>query len=86
MQIALKFQATEFVLSRNILISKIITISYSIGFAFWPGCYRTIFVFPFAVPEVTPANVSGGGGTKSELVIIWEVSDVWSQEGHHLFS
>lgn len=28
----------------------------------------------FAVPEVTPANVSGGGGSKSELVITWEVS------------
>lgn len=30
--------------------------------------------FLFAVPEVTPANVSGGGGSKSELVITWEVS------------
>lgn len=27
------------------------------------------------VPEVTPANVSGGGGSKSELVITWEVSE-----------
>uniref|UniRef100_A0A8D2MJD6 Contactin 4 n=1 Tax=Zonotrichia albicollis TaxID=44394 RepID=A0A8D2MJD6_ZONAL len=27
-----------------------------------------------ALPEVTPANVSGGGGSKSELVITWEVS------------
>uniref|UniRef100_A0A8C2R8A8 Contactin 4 n=1 Tax=Capra hircus TaxID=9925 RepID=A0A8C2R8A8_CAPHI len=26
-----------------------------------------------ALPEVTPANVSGGGGSKSELVITWEV-------------
>ncbi|XP_069499625.1 contactin-4-like isoform X2 [Ambystoma mexicanum] len=25
-----------------------------------------------ALPEVTPGNVSGGGGTKSELVITWE--------------
>uniref|UniRef100_A0A674GBJ0 Contactin 4 n=1 Tax=Taeniopygia guttata TaxID=59729 RepID=A0A674GBJ0_TAEGU len=25
-----------------------------------------------ALPEVTPANVSGGGGSKSELVITWE--------------
>uniref|UniRef100_A0A8C2R5S4 Contactin 4 n=2 Tax=Capra hircus TaxID=9925 RepID=A0A8C2R5S4_CAPHI len=27
-----------------------------------------------ALPEVTPANVSGGGGSKSELVITWELS------------
>lgn len=86
-QIALKFQATGFVLSPNKLTSKIFTISYySIGFAFWPGCYSTVFFFPFAVPEVTPANVSGGGGTKSELVITWEVSDIWIQEGSYLFS
>lgn len=25
-------------------------------------------------PKVTPANVSGGGGSRSELVITWEVS------------
>lgn len=31
-------------------------------------------IYLFAVPEVTPANVSGGGGSKSELVITWEVS------------
>lgn len=34
------------------------------------------FLFIFSVPEVTPANVSGGGGSKSELVITWEVSGV----------
>jgi len=27
-----------------------------------------------AAPKVTPANVSGGGGSRSELVITWEVS------------
>lgn len=30
------------------------------------------FLFPLA-PKVTPANVSGGGGSRSELVITWEV-------------
>lgn len=25
-------------------------------------------------PKVTPANVSGGGGSRSELVITWDVS------------
>lgn len=29
--------------------------------------------FPPAVPKITPANVSGGGGSRSELVITWEV-------------
>ena len=34
------------------------------------------FVFVSStVPEVTPANVSGGGGSKSELVITWEVNE-----------
>lgn len=27
-------------------------------------------------PKVTPANVSGGGGSRSELVITWEVSEM----------
>ncbi len=27
-------------------------------------------------PKVTPANVSGGGGSRSELVITWEVSNL----------
>lgn len=27
-------------------------------------------------PKVTPANVSGGGGSRSELVITWEVSEL----------
>uniref|UniRef100_A0A8D2PZC2 Contactin 4 n=1 Tax=Zosterops lateralis melanops TaxID=1220523 RepID=A0A8D2PZC2_ZOSLA len=39
------------------------------------------FFFFFAVPEVTPANVSGGGGSKSELVITWEVSLTPLQNG-----
>lgn len=29
---------------------------------------------PSPAPKVTPANVSGGGGSRSELVITWEVS------------
>lgn len=33
-----------------------------------------LFLFPPAAPKVTPANVSGGGGSRSELVITWEVS------------
>ena len=35
-------------------------------------------------PKVTSANVSGGGGSRSELVITWEVSklaqDPWRKE------
>ncbi|RXM28410.1 Contactin-4 [Acipenser ruthenus] len=31
-------------------------------------------------PKVTPANVSGGGGSQSELVITWELR-YWDQEG-----
>lgn len=27
-------------------------------------------------PKVTPANVSGGGGSRSELVITWEVREL----------
>uniref|UniRef100_A0A8C5UF00 Contactin 4 n=1 Tax=Malurus cyaneus samueli TaxID=2593467 RepID=A0A8C5UF00_9PASS len=34
-----------------------------------------------ALPEVTPANVSGGGGSKSELVITWEVSELQNGGG-----
>uniref|UniRef100_A0A8C0C0D6 Contactin 4 n=1 Tax=Buteo japonicus TaxID=224669 RepID=A0A8C0C0D6_9AVES len=34
-----------------------------------------------ALPEVTPANVSGGGGSKSELVITWEVMPEELQNG-----
>ncbi|XP_053148958.1 contactin-4 isoform X2 [Hemicordylus capensis] len=34
-----------------------------------------------ALPEVTPANVSGGGGTKSELVITWETVPEELQNG-----
>uniref|UniRef100_A0A8C5JTA7 Contactin 4 n=1 Tax=Junco hyemalis TaxID=40217 RepID=A0A8C5JTA7_JUNHY len=33
------------------------------------------------VPEVTPANVSGGGGSKSELVITWETVPEELQNG-----
>uniref|UniRef100_A0A8C6VT43 Contactin 4 n=1 Tax=Nothobranchius furzeri TaxID=105023 RepID=A0A8C6VT43_NOTFU len=32
-------------------------------------------------PKVTPANVSGGGGSRSELVITWEVSRLELQNG-----
>lgn len=35
---------------------------------------RDSFPVSSAVPEVAPANVSGGGGSKSELVITWEVN------------
>lgn len=31
-------------------------------------------VLLYAVPDTAPANVGGGGGSKSELVITWEVS------------
>ncbi|KFP06673.1 Contactin-4, partial [Calypte anna] len=34
-----------------------------------------------ALPEVTPANVSGGGGSKSELVITWETVPEEMQNG-----
>lgn len=34
---------------------------------------KLICLLPSA-PKVTPANVSGGGGSRSELVITWEVS------------
>lgn len=32
------------------------------------------FVLLYPVPDTAPANVGGGGGSKSELVITWEVS------------
>ncbi len=32
------------------------------------------FGFLPAVPDTAPTDVGGGGGTKSELVITWEVS------------
>lgn len=34
--------------------------------------------FPFVpciVPKVAPVNVSGGGGARGELVIMWEVRE-----------
>ncbi|XP_034631159.1 contactin-4 isoform X5 [Trachemys scripta elegans] len=34
-----------------------------------------------ALPEITPANVSGGGGSKSELVITWETVPEELQNG-----
>lgn len=40
-------------------------------------------------PKVTPANVSGGGGSRSELVITWEVSfppPQWRRSQMSLFS
>lgn len=36
------------------------------------GCL--FFVFLYAVPDTAPTDVGGGGGSKSELVITWEVS------------
>ncbi|MEQ2224700.1 Contactin-4 [Ilyodon furcidens] len=33
-------------------------------------------------PKVTPANVSGGGGSRSELVITWEVSKLAQKPPH----
>uniref|UniRef100_A0A8C5NSQ8 Contactin 4 n=1 Tax=Junco hyemalis TaxID=40217 RepID=A0A8C5NSQ8_JUNHY len=38
-------------------------------------------IYLSAVPEVTPANVSGGGGSKSELVITWETVPEELQNG-----
>lgn len=35
---------------------------------------RQLYVFFFTVPEIPPAEVSGGGGSRSELVITWDVS------------
>lgn len=32
------------------------------------------FISLFAVPDTAPTDVGGGGGSKSELVITWEVS------------
>lgn len=32
-----------------------------------------LICLPPPAPKVTPANVSGGGGSRSELVITWEV-------------
>lgn len=32
------------------------------------------FGFYLSVPDTAPTDVGGGGGTKSELVITWEVS------------
>lgn len=46
---------------------------------FWFQSRRVHLLHLFAVPEVTPANVSGGGGSKSELVITWEVSGVQTE-------
>lgn len=51
--------------------------SFPSPYGFWDSKLShpsSAFIFFFAVPEVTPANVSGGGGSKSELVITWEVS------------
>lgn len=33
---------------------------------------QNVLLYP--VPDTAPANVGGGGGSKSELVITWEVS------------
>lgn len=33
-----------------------------------------LYLFYPAVPDTAPTDVGGGGGTKSELVITWEVS------------
>uniref|UniRef100_A0A8B9J6D6 Contactin 4 n=1 Tax=Astyanax mexicanus TaxID=7994 RepID=A0A8B9J6D6_ASTMX len=36
-------------------------------------CFYVFFVFfGLKAPEVAPANVSGGGGSRGELVIVWE--------------
>lgn len=32
-------------------------------------------VFFCVVPDAAPGDVGGGGGSRSELVITWEVSD-----------
>lgn len=32
-------------------------------------------VFVVVVPDAAPGDVGGGGGSRSELVITWEVSD-----------
>lgn len=37
-------------------------------------CDVSLFVFYFIVPDTAPTDVGGGGGTKSELLITWEVS------------
>lgn len=36
-----------------------------------------LFSLITTVPEVPPSEVSGGGGSRSELVITWDVS-VWA--------
>jgi len=36
--------------------------------------FLIFFGFLPAVPDTAPTDVGGGGGTKSELVITWEVS------------
>lgn len=36
--------------------------------------FNLFFGFLPAVPDTAPTDVGGGGGTKSELVITWEVS------------
>lgn len=36
--------------------------------------YLFIYLCCPAVPDTAPTDVGGGGGTKSELVITWEVS------------
>lgn len=40
--------------------------------------YSNCFPFGFylLVPDTAPTDVGGGGGTKSELVITWEVSQL----------
>lgn len=35
--------------------------------------FKSIYFF-LTVPRTTPARVSGGGGSRSELVITWEVT------------
>lgn len=39
---------------------------------------QTAVHFLFTVPEIPPSEVSGGGGSRSELVITWDVSSLAS--------
>lgn len=50
---------------------SIITCAFAVSCEVNPA--KLICLLPLA-PKVTPANVSGGGGSRSELVITWEVS------------
>lgn len=53
-----------------------------VSFAFGVSRWLSWSVLLPTAPKVTPSNVSGGGGSRSELVITWEVSKL-AQEAFH---